>query len=53
VNNTDLPAFVSEIAAKAQRFKADNPDSSDTDLANAIVDDVDRLSVEVFELASS
>jgi hypothetical protein len=47
-----LPAFISHIAAKAQRFADEHPDASETDVATAIVDDVDRLSIEVFELAA-
>lgn len=47
-----IPAFVSHLAAKLERLAAERPDATDLDFAKEIVDDVDRLAVEVFELAA-
>jgi len=46
-----LPVFVSNIAEKLARYAAENPTATPTETAKFIVDDVDRLAVEVFQLA--
>jgi len=46
-----LPALLSHISAKLQRFAEERPEATETDMAKFIVDDVDRLSVHVFERA--
>lgn len=49
---TNLILDLSRLAAKAIEFASTNPEASEEDLAAFIVDDVDALSVNVFELAA-
>lgn len=49
---TSITADILDLALKCAEFTKANPNASEEDLSKAIIDDLDRLSVRVFEFAA-